>query len=100
MCMEVARQGTTGEAKTYGSFLRLKLDETRNDSGEIKYRAHVQSSGWQDWKTNTAVAGTVGAAKNGSHKNLNLRENGSMYDVYYRKICETYGCLTGKKMER
>ena len=76
---------------------RLKLTDQKY-SGGIKYRAHVQSSGWQGWKTNNAVAGTVGAAKRMEAIRIELTgKMAQMYDVYYRVHTETYGWLDWAK---
>ena len=87
--------GTTGEAKRMEAF-RLKLTDQKY-SGEIKYRAHVQSSGWQDWKTNNAVAGTVGAAKRMEAIRIELTGKMTYIIVYMRKHMAG---STGQKMER
>lgn len=50
--------GTTGESRRLEA-IRLRVVE--NNTGlTMRYRAHVQRQGWQEWKTDGQVAGTTG----------------------------------------
>ena len=68
-------------------------DEQTIENGtgqEIQYRTHVQTYGWQDWKTDGETAGTTGEAKRLEAVEIRLDEayNGG---VTYRTHIQTYG---------
>lgn len=53
--------GTTGEARRLEA-IRIRVVE--NTTGlTLRYRAHVQGIGWQEWKNDGQTAGTTGQAK-------------------------------------
>lgn len=43
--------------------LRPKIYHQTVDTSKIKYRAHVQDIGWQEWKSDGQTAGTTGQGK-------------------------------------
>ena len=55
----------------------------------VTYRTHVQTYGWQDWKANGAVSGTVGMAKR--LEGIEIRVTGANLGVQYQTHVQTYG---------
>lgn len=63
-------------------------------SGNLRYKVHVQTYGWQEWKEGGAVAGTTGQAKRLEAIRIELTgQMAEKYDVYYRGHSQTYGWL-------
>ena len=55
--------GTTGSSLRLEG-LKIQVSNIKNYSGNIEYRSHVQTYGWEkDWKKNGQVSGTVGQSK-------------------------------------
>lgn len=64
----------------------------------IRYSAHVQSYGWQDWKSNGQLAGTTGEGKRVEAIKIELTgTQKNKYDVYYRVHAQGYGWLDWAK---
>lgn len=60
----------------------------------IRYSTHVQSIGWQGWKSNGQYAGTTGQAKRIEAIKIKLTgSEASKYDIYYRVHSQTLGWL-------
>ncbi len=59
-------------------------------TGMVNYRTHVQTYGWQDWRTDGAMSGTSGESKRleGIEIRLNRNINGG---IRYRTHVQTYG---------
>ena len=63
-------------------------------SGNVVYRVHGQTYGWQGWRQNGAQAGSIGQAKR--LEAIQIKLTGALaekYDVYYRVHCQTYGWM-------
>jgi uncharacterized protein YjdB len=64
----------------------------------IRYKTHVQSYGWQDWKYDGAVSGTTGESKRLEAIMIELTgEDKDKYDIYYRVHAQSYGWLDWAK---
>lgn len=50
--------GTTGESRRLEAIRIRTVSNSTNKA--IRYRAHVQKQGWQDWKNDGQIAGTTG----------------------------------------
>lgn len=86
--------GTTGSSLRLEG-LKIQVSNIKNYSGNIEYRSHVQTYGWEkDWKKNGQVSGTVGQSKRLEAVEIRLTgELSEKYDVYYRVHSQTYGWL-------
>ena len=74
-----------------GIELRLTNQEY---GGGIKYRTHVQTYGWQDWKENGAMSGTSGQAKRLEAIEIKLTDTmEKYYDIYYRVHAQRFGWM-------
>ena len=86
--------GTHGKAKRMEAII---INVTKNGeplTGCLRYRAHVQTFGWQDWVTDGEMCGTTGLAKRLEGIQIELTgELAEKYDVYYRVHGQTYGWL-------
>lgn len=83
-----------------------------SDSGDaynanIMYKTHVQSFGWQTWKTNGQMSGTSGKAKRLEGINIKLSNASYSGGVRYTTHVQSYGWQgnendpnTWKKMEK
>ena len=63
-------------------------------SGDVKYKAHVQDVGWQDYVFGGKIAGTVG--KNKQVEAICIELTGKVsenYNVYYRVHASEFGWL-------
>ncbi len=89
--------GTIGESKRMEA---LEVNLSTLPGVTLKYRAHVQTFGWQDWVTadtkanHTATVGTVGLSKRVEALQISvdgLKEQG--YKLLYRAHVQTYGWL-------
>ncbi|MDO4797692.1 MAG: MBG domain-containing protein [Coriobacteriales bacterium] len=88
--------GTTGKARRLES-LRLSLSGQPLEGG-IEYQAHVQRTGWQDWRENGAMAGTQGKARRIEAIRICLTGlMGEQYDVWYRVHTQRYGWMAWAK---
>lgn len=63
----------------------------------IAYNTHVQTYGWQDWKTNGAMSGTSGQSKRLEGLHIVLTDQTCSGDVEYRTHVQTYGWQVWKK---
>ena len=83
--------GVTGESKRMEA-LRVNLGTMEGVT--LKYRAHVQTFGWQDWVTATPngneLAGTTGLSKRVEALQLYV-EGLEDYRILYRAHVQTYG---------
>lgn len=89
----------SGVAGLTGEGLRLEAFKISTGmTGNIEYRAHVQGIGWQDWKKNGEVAGTLGESKRVEAIQVKLSgEVANEYDVYYHTHIQNYGWLNWVK---
>lgn len=88
---------------TKGQGLRLealRMHIEGDEALQIQYRAHVQGTGWQDWKTGSdslssdEVAGTVGQGKRIEAVQIRLTgDDAQTYDVYYRVYVQKIGWM-------
>ena len=63
-------------------------------SGEIQYRTHVQSIGWQGWVSNGAMSGTSGRSLRLEAIQIKLTGDlANKYDVYYRVHAQSVGWM-------
>lgn len=80
------------------SVWRYHNPRIRDSNLGIRYKTHVQSYGWQDWKENGVMSGTTGEAKRLEAICIELTgANKDKYDVYYRVHAQTYGWLDWSK---
>lgn len=86
--------GTTGSSLRLEG-LKIKVSNIRNYSGDIEYRSHVQTYGWETkWAKNGQLSGTQGQAKRLEAVQIRLTgELAQKYDVYYRVHSQTFGWL-------
>lgn len=94
-----ASAGTTGQSKRLES-IKIQLSNLKDVDGEdlsksgITYRTHVQSIGWQGWKSNGELSGTTGQAKRLEAIQIKLTGDiAEKYDVYYRVHAQHFGWL-------
>lgn len=75
--------------------LRINVDNIKNYSGDIIYRSHIQTYGWEgEWKKNNEVSGTTGKGKRLEAIQIKLTKDlEKKYDIYYRVHAQTYGWL-------
>lgn len=86
--------GTSGQSKRLEG-INIKLE---NLNGNVEYQTHVQSIGWQGWKSNGAMAGTSGQSKRLEAIKIKLSgEAANQYDIYYRVHAQSYGWLDWAK---
>ena len=82
--------GTTGKSKRLEG-INIELVGMPY-SGGITYRTHVQRIGWQDWRSDGAMAGTSGQALRLEAIDIKLTgEMANHYDVYYRVHIQHFG---------
>lgn len=63
-------------------------------NGSIEYTAYVENDGWQNWATNSNIAGTEGQGK--QIEGINMRLTGELandYNLYYRVHVQILGWL-------
>lgn len=91
--------GTTGKAKRLES-IKIQLSNLNNVNGVdlsnsgITYRTHIQTIGWQGWKSNGELSGTTGQAKRLEAIQIKLTGDiAEKYDVYYRVHAQKFGWL-------
>ena len=73
--------------------INIKL-ENAPYAGGVTYRTHVQTYGWQGWKSNGAMSGTSGQAKR--LEAIEIKLTGTMaekYDIWYRVHAQTFGWM-------
>ena len=78
------------------------LPEAKEQESEhvykLQYRVHVQTYGWQDWKSDGEIAGSTGQAKRIEAIQICLTgKYADKYDIYYRVHSQTYGWLDWAK---
>ncbi len=84
---EHAREMEEGQGQQEGQY-----DTAAANS--LRYRTHVQSYGWQGWKSNGATSGTSGESKRLEAIEIKLTgEMANHYSVWYRVHAQTYGWL-------
>ena len=73
---------------------QVSLSKNSSYTGEIQYQTHIQDIGWQDWKSNGALSGTVDQSKRLEAIKIKLTgEMADKYDIYYRVHAQDYGWL-------
>lgn len=92
------RIGTVG-ISTKLEALKISTINISGYSGEVLYRSHVQTYGWEDgWKRENQISGTVNKGKRLEAIQIKLTgELEKHYDVYYRTHVETFGWLDWAK---
>ena len=61
-------------------------------SGTVQYQAHCANLGWQGWKNEGEVAGTVGESRQIEAIQMRLtNEFAEHYDIYYRAHVQDEG---------
>ena len=91
--------GTEGKALRMEALKATIKNPSQNSynslyTGGISYSAHVQGEGWQDWKSNGEIAGTVGKALRMEGIKIKLTGELEKYcDIYYRVHIQSYGWL-------
>lgn len=71
----------------------VKPKAASDSSGLINYRTHVQTYGWQDWKSDGAMAGTSGEAKRLECIEIKLGDTGYEGGIIYRTHVQSFGWL-------
>lgn len=74
-------------AKTAGEIVIPGSASTPN----VMYKTHVQTYGWQGWKTNGAMSGTTGERKRLEGINIKLANCDYEGGIQYRTHVQTYG---------
>ena len=86
--------GTEGQYRRLEA-MAISLERQGNMSGNIEYRSHLQSTGWESsWKKNGEESGAAGAGRR--IEAIQIRLTGDLanrYDVYYRVHAQDYGWL-------
>jgi len=86
--------GTTGESKRLEA-IQIELDGI---TGGVRYKTHVQSYGWQEWKYSGMVSGTSGESKRLEAIQIELTGYAkTIYDIYYRVHAQHFGWLDWAK---
>lgn len=87
-----ASAGTSGQSKRLESIkIRLAGNEYQ---GNVVYKTHVQTYGWQPWAANGEISGTQGLAKRLEGIEIYLTgEVAKHYDIMYRVHCQSYGWM-------
>lgn len=90
--------GTTGSSLRMEA-LKINVSNIRGYSGDVLYRSHVQTYGWESsWRKNNEMSGTVGQSKRLEAVQIKLTgELRKRYNVYYRVHVQTYGWLDWAK---
>ena len=84
--------GTSGQYKRLEG-IEIKLNNAAV-SGNIQYKTHVQTFGWQDWVSDGVMSGTSGQYKRLEAIQIKLTGDlAEKYDIYYRVHAQTYGWL-------
>jgi uncharacterized protein YjdB len=88
--------GTSGKALRIEA-LQLNL-VGYEQTGGIRYRAHVQNIGWQGWASNGSTAGTTGRALRMEAIQIELTGDiANSYDIYYRVHVQNIGWMPWTK---
>lgn len=91
-----AHADTGAQTDEVGTQVAASQDDTAVSgdvsSPVIRYRAHVQSYGWQDWVGNDAVAGTVEKSKRLEAVEIEF-EPRALGSITYRTHCQSLGWL-------
>lgn len=86
--------GTTGQNKGIQAVAMAVKPSGSTYTGGITYNAHVSGIGWQGWKMDGTIAGTVGEGKNIEALQLRLTGEMNQYcDIYYRAHVSEFGWL-------
>lgn len=92
------RLGTVGSSLRMEA-LKIQIKNIRGFSGDVLYRSHVQTYGWEkDWRKDGEISGTEGQGKRLEAVQIKLTEDlKKLYDIYYRVHVQTYGWLDWAK---
>lgn len=82
-------QSNDGGSKIEAIKIRLVGDLPENAT--VKYQAHVQDVGWQDWVSNNGIAGTTGKAKKIEALRIKLENVDNKYSVEYNAFVQGIG---------
>lgn len=84
-----AEENTDGDS---GDTNEGTIEETPSaEECDLSYRVHVQTYGWQDWKTDGETAGTNGESKRLEAIQINLENQPYEGGIEYRVHVQTYG---------
>lgn len=87
-----ASAGTSGQSKRLES-IRIRLVGNEYQ-GNVVYKTHVQTHGWQSWAANGEMSGTAGQSKRLEGIEIYLTgEVAKHYDIVYRVHCQSYGWM-------
>ena len=85
--------GLTGESVRLEG-LKISLDNDKELSGDIKYRAHVQNIGWQTYQSSGGIIGKPGEALRIEAVQMYLTDELSQnYDIWYSVHVQNYGWM-------
>lgn len=92
------RAGTTGSSLRMEA-LKIKVSNIQDFSGDILYRSHIQTYGWEkEWRKNGELSGTTGMSKRLEAVQIKLTDSlAENFDIYYRVHVQTYGWLDWAK---
>lgn len=86
--------GTTGQNKGIEAIAMAVKPQSSTYLGGILYNAHISGLGWQGWKSDGNIAGTVGQARNLEAIQIKLSGDMEKYcDIYYRAHVSEFGWL-------
>lgn len=74
----------------------LRAGKWTESSASISYKTHVQTYGWQDWKSDGQTSGTQGQAKRLEAIQIKLNNPGISGGVEYKTHVQTYGWQSWK----
>jgi uncharacterized protein YjdB len=71
----------------------MRAGKWQESSGtaSVQYKTHVQTYGWQDWKTDGQMSGTQGQAKRLEGIQIKLDSQGLTGGIEYKTHVQTYG---------
>lgn len=83
--IRLVKKGAAAPGSSINSFKQAGAD------AGVNYRTHVQSFGWQAWKSNGAMSGTSGKAKRLEGIEIKACNLGISGDIQYRTHIQSYG---------
>lgn len=89
-----SKNGATAGGAGKGRRLEALRIRLASATGSIRYRAHVQNEGWQDWVTDGGVSGRVGKGRR--IEALQIKLGGRVakgYDLWYRVYSQDMGWM-------
>ena len=86
--------GSTGNGRNLEGFTVSLPGFSSVGNGSIEYRAHLQGTGWQSWRSDGSFAGTIGQGRSVEAAEFRLSGKlGEDYDIYYRAHVANIGWM-------